>query len=153
MDNFLLPGSKKTMALSAAYSFSSIWMSWKGWTSSSSTRLATRQSSVSGLFLWITQPLPADTRSEVLNCPGLNCVLLSRLFRVSGNVMMQKFRIWKFMSVFPSASADSILSGHAPVMSDSTCETSFAVTMKWKAPVNHWRTVQHLNKLQTTDCA
>lgn len=27
---FLLPGSKKTMALSAAYSLSSIWISWKG---------------------------------------------------------------------------------------------------------------------------
>lgn len=58
---FLLPGSKKTMALSAAYSLSSIWISWKGWTSSSSTRLATRQISCSGLFLWITQPLPVDT--------------------------------------------------------------------------------------------
>lgn len=56
---FLLPGSKKTIALSAAYSLSSIWISWKGWTSSSRTRLATLHISGTGLFLWITQSLPA----------------------------------------------------------------------------------------------
>lgn len=46
-------------------------------------------------------------------------------------------------------SADSIMSGHAPVMSNAIYKTSFVVTMKPKAPVNHWRTAQHLNKLMT----
>lgn len=64
---------------------------------------------------------------------------------------MQNFHIPKCThGCVPSSSADSILSGHSSVMSNTIYKRIFGVTMKQKAPVNHWRTEQHLNKLQTT---
>lgn len=44
-------------------------------------------------------------------------------------------------------SADSIMLGHAPVMSNAVYKTCFEVTMKQKPLVNHCQTAQHLNKL------
>lgn len=44
-------------------------------------------------------------------------------------------------------SADSIMLGHSPVMSNAVYKTRFEVTMTQKPLVNHCQTTQHLNKL------
>lgn len=99
---FLLPGSKKTTALRAAYSLSSIWISWKGCTSSSSTLLAILQISGSGLFLWITQPLPADTKRVVqwgMCQDGRGAALVSKSRRNSSSGWGYAQFYWAFLRV------------------------------------------------------
>lgn len=55
-----IPGSKKMMALRHAYSLSSIWMSLKGFTSSSKILVATRAISSSGQCIGMMKSFPGD---------------------------------------------------------------------------------------------
>lgn len=83
-----IPGSKKMMALRHAYSLSSIWMSLKGFTSSSKILVATRAISSSGQCIGMMKSFPGD-KGEIqhwmhcrnglthqLSRPGLPVVLL-----------------------------------------------------------------------------